>query len=139
MGNPEWTTDASLSNAEARWEQRRELDKQIAEWTASQERYHLMERLQAANVPAGAVQTGQDLTQSDPQLKHSKMHFPYSDEHPTLGPLKGDRLVPRFSKTPPTAYHRPEVFGESNATALGDWLNWTPEETATAETDGLIT
>ena len=138
MGNPEWATDDGLSNAESRWQQRRELDKRIAEWTAPQERYHLMERLQAANIPAGAVQTGQDLTQSDPQLKHSKMHFPYSDEHPTLGPLKGDRLVPRFSKTPPPAYHRPEVFGESNATALQDWLGWTAEETATSEADGLI-
>ena len=138
MGSPRWASDAGLSDAEERWQRRRELDEQIAEWTAPQDRYDLMTRLQAAGIPAGAVQTGQDLVQNDPQLRQAQMHFTYADEHPILGKINGDRLVPRFSKTSAPAYRRPEVFGESNANTLHDWLNWTREETAKAEANGLI-
>ena len=138
MGSPAWATDPALDAAETRWQRRRDLDRRIAQWTAPKDRYDLMHRLQAADIPAGAVQTGQDLTQTDPQLKHSQMHLPYPDQHPALGKITTDRLVPRFTQTPATTYTRPQTFGESNAQITSDWLNWTPEETAAAEANGLI-
>ena len=138
MDNPAWATDPALATSEARWHHRRDLDARIAQWTTPQDRYTLMHRLQSANIPAGAVQTGQDLTQTDPQLQHAQMHLPYPDQHPALGKITTDRLVPQFTQTPTTEYRRPETFGESNAQITRDWLNWTPEETAEAAANGLI-
>ena len=138
MGSPDWAADPALENAETRWRRRGDIYVNLAIWTVPQDRYELMHRLQTAGIPAGTVQTGEDLTQNDPQLKHAQMHFTYSEEHPALGKINGDRLVPRFAKTPTTTYNRPQTFNESNAQITQDWLNWTPEETAQAQQNGLI-
>ena len=138
MGNPDWATDPALENAETRWRRRGDIYIHLAIWTARQDRYELMHRLQTAGIPAGTVQTGEDLTRNDPQLKHARMHFTYSEKHPVLGKINGDRLVPRFAKTPTTTYTRPQTFNESNTAVTQDWLNWTEEETAQAQQDGLI-
>ena len=89
-----------------------------------------MDRCQAAGVPAGVVQTGQDLTAHDPQLAQAKMFFNFADPHPNLGPLKGDRLPLQFSETPSTVYNRSEILGESNAAIAADWLGMSTEEVA---------
>ena len=47
---------------------REELNAIIARWTKSRDAFEVMDRLQAVGVPAGVVQTGEDLTE-DPQLK----------------------------------------------------------------------
>ena len=97
-----------------------------------------MERCQRAGVPAGVVQTGDDLTSRDPQLAHNGMFFDYADPHPLHGPIKGDRLALRFTKTPASRYERPEVFGESNASVLNDWLDMSLTEVLTAAADGIV-
>ena len=43
------------------------LDGLLAEWTRGQDKYALMDRLQAAGVPAGAVQPPADRVERDPQ------------------------------------------------------------------------
>ncbi len=97
-----------------------------------------MELCQQAGVPAGVVQTGDDLTSRDPQLDHNGMFFDYADPHPLHGPIKGDRLALRFSKTPTTRYERPEVFGESNESVAADWLGMSPAEVAELAAEGVI-
>jgi benzylsuccinate CoA-transferase BbsF subunit len=60
------------------------LDQAIARCTSGRDVYELMERLQRSGVPAGVVQTSQDLLEHDPQLR-ARGHFAVLD-HPEMGP-----------------------------------------------------
>ena len=138
LGEPTWASNAEFDEAPGRWQRRAELDAQLSSWTAQQDAYDLMQRCQQAGVPAGVVQTGEDLTRRDPQLRERQFFFEFEDPHPILGPIKGDRLPLRFSKTDATQYHRPQIFGESNATVLGDWLGMSADEVQSAAAEGIV-
>ena len=69
MGNPQWTNDEAFCSAEARCENAEKLDRHLNQWTKANDANELMYTLQEAGVPAGIVQTGIDLVESDPQLK----------------------------------------------------------------------
>ena len=138
LGDPPWARNAEFDTAEGRWSRRAELDAQLASWTAQQDAYDLMERCQQAGVSAGVVQTGEDLTQRDPQLRESSFFFEFEQPHPLLGPINGDRLPLRFSRTDATEYRRPQVFGESNEAVLADWLGMSAEEINAGIADGVI-
>ncbi len=134
----DWLEDDSLQSVEGRAARRSEIDARISAWSMNQDRYELMQRCQEAGVPAGVVQTGDDLVNRDPQLAQAGVHFAYDDRHPDLGPLKADRLALKFEKTPATVYNRSEVFGESNVSVAADWLGMPAEEVARLEADGVI-
>ena len=138
MSAQDWLEDNTLSTAEGRHTRKSEIEARITEWTSSQDRYELMHRCQLAGVPAGVVQTGDDLVSRDPQLAQSQMHFTYDDPHPNLGPLRADRMALQFEKTPATVYNRSEVFGESNRSVAADWLGMPAEEVARLESEGII-
>ena len=138
LGQPAWARNAEFDSADGRWQRRAELDAQLTSWTARQDAYDLMQRCQQAGVPAGVVQTGEDLTQRDPQLQHANFFFQYDDPHPTFGPINGDRLPLRFSQTDAAQYRRPQIFGESNTTILSDWLSMSAEQTQSAAAEGIV-
>src|SRR5579859_7244936 len=60
MGNPSWAEDVRFSSGEGRCQNQDALDAHIASWTAGQDRYALMHRLQARGITAGAVQRAED-------------------------------------------------------------------------------
>jgi benzylsuccinate CoA-transferase BbsF subunit len=68
MGAPAWAQDARYGSAHTRSQNRHELDRNIAEWTATQDDKELTRLLQAHGVCAGAVLTAADLV-DDPHLK----------------------------------------------------------------------
>ena len=134
----DWLDDAALSTSCGRSSRRAEIDARLSEWTRGQDRYEVMRRCQEAGVPAGVVQTGVDLTQNDPQLRHTQMFFDFEEVHPSIGPLKVDRLPLRFERTPSTVYNRAEVFGESNKSVAKDWLGMSAEEVERLESEGVM-
>ena len=138
MQADDWLDDAQLATVEGRKPRRSEIDARIAEWTSGQDRYELMQHCQEAGVPAGVVQTGDDLVNRDPQLAQAEMHFGYDDPHPNLGPLKADRLALQFERTPASVYNRSEVFGESNVSVAADWLGLSADEVARLEANGVM-
>ena len=138
MDARDWFSDAGLQSAAGRAARRRELEARVAGWTNSQDKYELMARCQQAGVPAGAVQTGLDLTERDPQLAQAGMFVDLADPHPTLGPLKADRLPLQFEGTPAAVYNRAEVWGESNVEVARDWLGLEEAEVRRLEADGVM-
>ena len=138
MDATDWLNDANLATAKGRKAHQQSIDARIANWTSNQDRYELMDRCQQAGVPAGVVQTGLDLTQHDPQLAHAEMFFNFTDPHPDLGPLKGDRLPLQFMQTPATVYNRSEVYGESNTSVASDWLGISSNEVQRLESEGVM-
>jgi crotonobetainyl-CoA:carnitine CoA-transferase CaiB-like acyl-CoA transferase len=82
LGEPAWAKDAALDSLAGRKAQRERIDRELAAFTAQHPPRALMERLQAAGVPAGMVQRSSD-HQQDPQLAH-RAFFRHL-EHPEMG------------------------------------------------------
>ena len=68
MGDPAWARAPQFDSVEGRLQNRHELDRHVAEWTATHDDKALQDLLQAQGVCAGAVLTAADLV-DDPHLK----------------------------------------------------------------------
>ena len=136
MGEPEWSTDPALGTAAGRVAAT-ELDAHVGRWTRTHTAEDIMQRCQAAGVPAGVVQTGADLG-TDPQLRASEFLMSLDELHPVVGQTYGDRLPLHFEDTPCDIYRRSRRTGEDNAAVLADWLGMSPAEVERGETDGLF-
>jgi benzylsuccinate CoA-transferase BbsF subunit len=97
-----------------------------------------MARCQAAGVPAGVVQDGEDLNTRDPQLARYQFLHKIEDVSPLLGQTWADRLPIRFSQTPCNIYERTKAVGEDNVSVLGDWLGMDEAEVRKAESEGRL-
>jgi crotonobetainyl-CoA:carnitine CoA-transferase CaiB-like acyl-CoA transferase len=135
MDNPPWMQHPALASSQGRLARRAEIDGRIAEWTRPQERYALMERLQAAGVPAGAVQRSSDLL-SDPQLAHRRFFRPLS--HVEMGevPYEGHQFRIRGYDSGPR-FAAP-CLGEHTFQALREMLGMSDEEIAESMTSGAL-
>ena len=138
MGDPEWARDPALTTAAGRSEAGEMLDQRIAEWTRGLEAEAVMERCQAAGVPAGVVQTGLDLGERDPQLKLSGFLVEIEEPHPSAGQTYADRLPIYFERTPCDEYRPAPVVGQHNAEVLSEWLGMSEEETRRGEEAGYL-
>jgi crotonobetainyl-CoA:carnitine CoA-transferase CaiB-like acyl-CoA transferase len=69
-GRPAWLGDPRFRTLPDRLSHQDELERAVGEWTAGQERYGLMSRLQQSGVPAGVCQDAADRCDRDPQLAH---------------------------------------------------------------------
>ena len=137
MGDPAWAADAALATAAGRTGMS-DLDARVGAWTRRHAAVELMERCQAAGVPAGVVQTGADMAESDPQLRRSRFQAAIADLHPVAGQTYADRLPLYFEDTPCDEYLRTRRVGEDNAAVLADWLGMSETEVRRAEDDGHL-
>ncbi|HSW58991.1 MAG TPA: CoA transferase [Dehalococcoidales bacterium] len=83
IGHPAWTQDTRFTTLADRKKNESELEARISEWTIQYTDYEVMSRLQAAGVPAGVVQTMEDILERDPQLKEREYLQPI--KNPVLG------------------------------------------------------
>jgi len=103
IGQPELANDARFATNAARLQNRRELDEIISKWTAQNDHYEVMRKLQAAGVAAGAVLTTGEFVEDE----HIKARgFMESFDHSVVG----EKLYPgvpfKMSLTP-GYIHRP--------------------------------
>ena len=139
MGDPEWARDQVFDTAEGRVGAADEIDAHVATWTAGQDAVDLAQRCQAAGIPAGQVQDGDDLGSQDPQLAGSDFSMLLDEAHPVVGPFRADRLPLHFEATPCDSYRRTRTLGEDNAEVLADWLGMSADEVAAGEESGMLT
>ncbi len=137
MGDPAWAADPGLSSVEGRVALC-DLDARIGDWTSGHTAVDVMQRCQTAGVPAGVVQTGADLAESDPQLRRSRFQAAIADPHPVAGQTYADRLPLYFEGTPCDEYLRTRRVGEDNAAVLADWLGMSAADVRRAEDDGHL-
>ena len=69
-GSGDWLDDRRFATLESRLLHQDALDAAVEAWTATQDRYDCMMKLQSAGVPAGVCQNAEDRCDNDPQLRH---------------------------------------------------------------------
>ena len=137
MGDPEWARDPALETAAGRVADA-DLDGRIAGWTRTLTATEVMVRCQDAGVPAGVVQTGADLGDHDPQLRHNGFLAEFEEPHPGPGTIYVDRLPIYYEGTPCDVYRRARRIGEDNAAVLADWLGLPEADVRRGEEDGYL-
>ncbi|MDZ7733382.1 MAG: CoA transferase [Acidimicrobiia bacterium] len=127
--------DPGLATREARLARVDEVEKLIAEWTRSRDRFEVATRLQEAGIEAVPVQDFEDV-HGDPQLAH-RNHF-VRLSHPNLGP--GDYELDGFRLSDaPASHDRPSpLLGEHTDHVLGDLLGVDPAELTRLREAGVL-
>ena len=135
MSEPAWCTDDRFATLDGRKRHEAEIDERLSAWTKGHEARELMNRLQAAGVPAGEVNRCSDLF-TDPQLLH-RDHFVWMD-HEELGRHAFDGTEFKLSETPPR-YERPSpLLGEHNDLVFRDILGISDAELSDLAAAGLF-
>ncbi len=127
IGNPEWAKDPKFATLSARQENEGELDNLVEQWTLNYPPEQVMTRLQESGVPAGLVESGEDVV-ADPQLNHRGTHVIL--EHPEIGPHIYEPPPYRFSKTPHELTMPAPCMGQHNEYVLKEILGMSDDEVA---------
>jgi crotonobetainyl-CoA:carnitine CoA-transferase CaiB-like acyl-CoA transferase len=98
FGHAEAADDPRFATFAGRKVEEDALEALVASWTAGRKAEDVMAALQAVGVPAGVVQTAQDVLDRDPHLRE-RGYYQYLD-HPETGRAAYDGPVPRLSRTP---------------------------------------
>jgi crotonobetainyl-CoA:carnitine CoA-transferase CaiB-like acyl-CoA transferase len=130
MGDPQWATDARFATLAGRVEHADDLDVLVEAWTAQRDRYEVMDLLQRAGVPAGAVQDAADRLERDPQLA-ARRHFTMLG-NAEVGELPLEGVPVHLSATPAHTGGRlrrgPPCLGQDTEAVLRDVLGRRAEE-----------
>ena len=135
FGEPPWAHDPCFANSFTRWKHADRLDQHIAEATQPWEATALATRLCAVGIPAGAVQTNQDLC-CDAHL-HARQAF-WVMAHPLAGTFPYPAPSTRLTGTPPRPTRPAPNLGEHNKDLLTRLLGLSPAEVEDLEAKGVI-
>ena len=135
MGDPEWAAAPDFATILGRKRNEDRLDELVGDWTRGFEAQDLMRTLQGAGVPAGVVQTCEELF-SDGQLTH-RGHFAFH-EHSEIGRHAYDNFAPRLSDTGGGVAGPAPCLGQHNETVYRHLLGYTGEEIERLAADGVL-
>jgi crotonobetainyl-CoA:carnitine CoA-transferase CaiB-like acyl-CoA transferase len=101
------------------------LDARIEEWTRCFPVEEVVERLQKAGVPAGAVQDAADIV-ADPHLAARDYFVPL--QHPLIGGMVVDASPIKFRGEPRPSWRPSPLLGEHNRCVFQGLMGLTDEE-----------
>ncbi len=124
MDDPDLVTEFP-TNAD-RLERREQLDDRISDWTEGKLKFDVLEQLQEADVPSGAVQTQRDIIQDDEHLRDREalQLISYDD----IGPLPFQALPFKYSESPVSAGDRAPKLGEHTRGVIKEVVGLTDAE-----------
>ena len=139
-GQPGWITDKRFATLASRLAHQDLLEQAIIAWTATQDDYELMHRLQAAGIAAGACQDAQDRCDRDPQLAHLRWLTEVTGTK--IGTWPVNELPMKLSSTPAhaggTINRGAPNYGEHNDYMLGELLGFTTAQIRQFAEDNVI-
>ena len=112
------------------------MDEHLAAWTGTLTCHEAMDLLQAAGVRAGAVQTAEDVNESDPQMAFRGTFFEM--DHPVIGEARFEGLPFTASNFRPDHWRSGPLLGEDNAYVLGELLGISDDEIEDLDRRGVI-
>jgi crotonobetainyl-CoA:carnitine CoA-transferase CaiB-like acyl-CoA transferase len=135
LGEPAWTHDPCFGNSFRRWKHADCLDQRLAEATQSWEANDLATRLCGAGIPAGVVQTNQDLF-CDTHLQVRQAFWLMT--HSLAGTYPYPAPSTRLTATPPSMMRPAPNLGEHNKDLLTRLLGLSVAEIQDLEMKGVI-
>jgi benzylsuccinate CoA-transferase BbsF subunit len=135
MGHPAWAQDSRFADQLARWKHRDALDELVGQWTATQDRDDMAQRLQAAGVTSAAgIRQPEMLNHEHYQHRQTFVPLP----HPKFpeGIVYG--LFWKLSDTPGALRTPAPMLGQHNAEILGGLLGLSEEELQRLEEAGVL-
>jgi formyl-CoA transferase len=134
LGRSELADDPRFKTADARWENRAELNAIVEAWTRQRSKHEVMRLLGDAGVPCGACQdTGEVL--ADPHLKAREMIVDV--DYPTRGTYQTVGCPVKLSDSP-AVVTRPPLLGEHTADLLGELCGVDPDEVERFRDAGVV-
>ena len=125
MGNPHWAMDAKYGDAYSRWQNRKELDARMSEWTKDYTHYEVMKMLQEAGVAAMPSFSAEEIL-TDAHTKDRELFMTVN--YPALGNQTVMKPAWRFSETPARIRKAGPLLGEDNDDVFGNLLGMPKEE-----------
>lgn len=125
MGRPAWAEEDRFSTLLGRKANEDQLEEYVSQWTRTVTPEEAMRLLQARGVPAGVVQTAEDVLDHDEHMK-ARGYYAYLD-HPEAGRNAYDGPQFRLSETPARLQARAPLLGEHNDFVLRDVLGYDDE------------
>ncbi|HEY7294995.1 MAG TPA: CoA transferase [Dehalococcoidia bacterium] len=135
IGRPEWESDDALQSAEQRHAHGDEIGAAICDWTRQRSPAEAMAALQAAGVPAGVVQTCEELF-ADPQLLH-RGHW-WTLDHAVMGPHAYDAPAWKLSETPAQPRRAGPTLGQHTHAICHEILGLSDDEIAELTAEGVL-
>jgi benzylsuccinate CoA-transferase BbsF subunit len=136
MENPAWASESRFATQAARFANQDALDALIGAWTKDKDGHELMHALQAAGVPAGAVQTAEDTNDHDPQIASRGVFFEM--DHPVIGEARFEGTPIQFSRTVQENWRSGPLLGEDNAHVFKNLLGLSEGEYEELSAEGVI-
>jgi benzylsuccinate CoA-transferase BbsF subunit len=135
IGNPPWTKDPRFATLDSRKENEDALEELVAEWTRRHSAEEVMQIMQAAGVPAGVVQTVQDLLERDPQMRVGGLFVQL--KHPVMGVFSHPRPPYKLTKTQARIRTSP-CLGEHTEFVCTELLGMSHEQFVELSKQGLF-
>ena len=125
LGDSPWTQAPELQTVLGRLDRVEELDRRVEEWTLRHTPHDVMERMQAAGVPAGVVEDGKDLAE-DPQ--HAARRFYQHFDHPEIGSALTRRSPVLYSDADSSVTGGAPTLGQDTEYVLTQVLGMSDDE-----------
>jgi succinate--hydroxymethylglutarate CoA-transferase len=135
VGHREWASDARFIKNKDRVAHRELLDGMIAETLKGDDAANWIERLKAAGIPAGRINSVKQAF-DDPQTAARRMIE--TVEHPTVGALKLIGTPFKFSDTPTAVRRAPPTLGQHTEEVLSRELGMDAESIAALRRENVI-
>lgn len=136
LGHPEAASDPRFAAFAARKHNEDELEALISSWTRDLKAEDACAMLQAAGVPAGVVQTSQDLLEKDEHIR-SRNYYQYV-EHPEAGREAHDGPAFHLSETPGYIAGPAPLMGQHTMDVCERIIGLTMDEIADLLAEGVL-
>jgi formyl-CoA transferase len=135
MEMPELKEDPRYKDHVSRGKNELELDELIGKWSSQYAAEELLEKLHEAGIPAGKVYTAADMLK-DPHFEVRNAIVDH--EHPGVGPLKMQNVVPKLSDTPGSIRTPAPELGQHNEEVYKNLLGLSDEQLAEMKEKGIF-
>ncbi len=137
MGSPDWSRAEVLVRRAGRLARREEIDRRVAEWTSTQDRDPLAEKLQAAGVPAAPVLELAEML-GHPHFAERRLETRVPGEAAPEGGWRIYNTPWHFTSTPGEVRAPAPALGADNAYVFGELLGLSEDEIQRRKDEGVI-
>jgi crotonobetainyl-CoA:carnitine CoA-transferase CaiB-like acyl-CoA transferase len=132
----EWTQADRFATRAERLAAQDELDALVSEWTKGLQKFETERKLQAAGLPAAAVQKPRERIDEDPETERLGL-WP-TVHHSKMGDVRVDGMPAKFSKTPWRIERGAPCLGEHNDEIFSSLLGLSKQEIDSLREEGVI-